>query len=406
MRFSTRIILIVGFSTLLLTSLYWLAGWHYVEQLESQQSEVLQEFIGQRMDQVVAGRLAPEVLQLIPGARLYQAGQPLPEAWQGLDQPGSHPLDDGGTLLVRVQPETGERYALYLPLLERLVEREESEVVESLVVAGGILLFTLGAMGLTLLLIWKQTVPVRQLMQAVANVSPESPRLQPLARADELGELSRQFAGLLERTQAFIQREQNFTRFASHELRTPLMAMHSSLALLQEMAAVEASPLQQRALERIAQALERMEKLTDSFLWLSREDNSEGVRVDRQALATLLEQLQQLTPALSEVLVLELKEDWEWSIHPFVLSVVLDNLLRNALEHGGGAIEVQASQEHLLVHNRLAKGRERSAAGDGKGDHFGYGLPIVELLCGKAGARFRSGVDSGQFEAEVLFSRP
>ena len=217
MRFSTRIILTVGLSTLLLASLYWLVGWHYVEALENQQSRALQEFIGQRADRVVAGQLAPEVLDLVPGARLYRADAPRPEAWRGFEEPGvyelGHEQAQQGTLLVRVQPDTGEQYALYLPMLERLVEPEASETVEALVVVGGILLFTLGAMGLTLLLIWKQTVPVRQLMQAVANVSPESPRLQPLARSDELGELSRQFAGLLERTQAFIQRGTEFYPF-------------------------------------------------------------------------------------------------------------------------------------------------------------------------------------------------
>ncbi|GAA0693267.1 HAMP domain-containing sensor histidine kinase [Marinobacterium maritimum] len=406
MRFSTRIILTVGFSALLLTSLYWLVGWHYVEELEAQQDRVLQEFIGQRADLVVAGQLAPEALALVPGALLYREGVPRPEAWQGFETPGVYEVEHEGALLVRVQPDTGETYAVYLPELERLVEPQTSETAEALVVVGGILLFTLGSMGLTLLLIWKQTVPVRQLMQAVAGVSPESPCLQPLARSDELGELSRQFAALLERTQAFIQREQNFTRFASHELRTPLMTIRSSLTLLQEMAAAEPGPLQQRALRRIAQALERMEKLTDSFLWLSREDSSEGTRVDRKMLEELLEQLQLLTPALSETLVLELQADWCWSIHPFVLSVLLDNLLRNAQEHGDGDIEVRASQDRLLVRNRLDSSEVPPATGGAKRANFGYGLPIVELLAGKAGARFSTRIADGHFEAEIRFSRP
>ncbi len=34
MKFATRIIIITGLSTLLLTSLYWLASWHLVEAAE------------------------------------------------------------------------------------------------------------------------------------------------------------------------------------------------------------------------------------------------------------------------------------------------------------------------------------------------------------------------------------
>lgn len=404
MRFSTRIIMIVGLSTLMLTSLYWLVGWHYVEQIEARQSEALQTFIGQQADRVVAGELASEVLQLVPGAQLYRADTPRPEALRGYEEPGAYRLEQGELLLVRIQPDTSERYALYLPLLEKLVEQEGSEQMEALVVAGGVLLFSLGAMGLTLILIWKQTVPVRQLMQAVQRVSPSAPCLQPLERRDELGELSRQFAALLERTQTFIQREQNFTRFASHELRTPLMTLRSSLALLQEMAVNDASPLQRRALDRIEQALGRMEKLTDSLLWLSREQRSEHSHVDNSVLVQLLEQLETLTPTRAEGLVLDLEAELDWSIHPFVLSVILDNLIRNAQEHGAAPVHIHADMGRLQVSNLLRTEPVPSLASDKSAmEHFGYGLPIVEQLCDKAGAHFQYGVENGHFIAEVWF---
>ncbi len=402
MRFSTRIILTVGLSTMILTSLYWLAGWHYVEELEDQQKERLQEFIGERTDQVVMGELSSQALELLPGIRLYMAKESWPDTWPEISKEGIYPLGAGASVMVRALPGTRQQYAVYLPAIENLFEQGESEVLEALVVAGGVLLFTLGAMGLTLWLLWKQTVPLRQLTQSIAAVSPESPELEPLERSDELGELSRQFSHLLARTQAFIQREQNFTRFASHELRTPLMTLSSTLALLKEMASTDEQPLQRKALQRMGLAVERMENLTDSFLWLSREEKDGVPPVDRQGFEVILEQLQLLTPALAGVQLRLKSSDWHWSIHPFVLSVILDNLLRNALDHGDVGVELEVSEGFIQVSNPVAHSDQAFA---GQGEHFGYGLLIVEQLCEKAGARFHQLTENGRFVVEVRFPK-
>lgn len=400
MRFSTRITLTVGLSTLLLTSLYWLVGWHYVEQIERRQQDALTRFIARQADRIASGELSSEVLQLLPGERLYRAEESWPAAWPNTTAPGQYPLADDSLLLVRNSVDGP--IALHLPALDSLLVADESEQVEAFLAIGGVLLFSIGAMGLSLWLIWRQTQPVRRLMQAVAAVDPAAPVLEPLARQDELGALSRQFAELLMRTRAFIRREQNFTRFASHELRTPLMTLRSSLALLEEMAAAEGdAPMRRRALQRSLQALARMEQLTDSFLWLSRERQDPQCRVDETALRALLDQLQALNPALSPRLQLDWQAAPDWPIHPFVLSVVLDNLLRNALEHGAGAVRLSIEPTGVQVVNALAGAAATTPAG---GTHFGYGLPIVEQLCDKAGARFAHRIEAGQFIAEVRFS--
>lgn len=399
MRFSTRIILTVGLSTMILTSLYWLAGWHYVEELEDQQRSRLQEFIGERTDQVVKGDLSPQTLELLPGIRLYMAKDSWPDTWPDISGAGIYPLEEGAAVMVRNLPGTRQQYAVYLPAIENLFEQEESEVLEAIVVAGGVLLFTLGAMGLTLWLLWKQTVPLRQLTLSIANVSPESPELEPLQRSDEVGELSRQFSHLLARTQSFIQREQNFTRFASHELRTPLMTLTSTLALMKEMAE---SPLHHKALLRMELAVDRMENLTSSFLWLSREDRGGSQSVDRKGFKAILEQLQQLTPALADIQFKCKGHDWKWNIHPFVLSVMLDNLLRNALDHGDTGVLLEVSESLIRVSNPVADSDPSPIKEE---DHFGYGLLIVEQLCEKANAHFHYWTESGRFVVEVCFQK-
>ena len=334
MKFTTRIILITGLSTLLLTSLYWLAGWHLIESIEDANRAAILDYMAS-----------------------------LPERQR-----------------VNIEP--------------LLNEPDASELMESALVIGGILLFSLGAMGMTLLLIWQQTRPVRELMQAIDAVDPSSPQMTPLSRSDELGEMSRRFAQLLERIDGFIQREQNFTRFASHELRTPLTVIHSSVELLQEMSSDHANPAEKRAHQRIAQAVSRMEQLTDSFLWLSREQNSEHCNVDSHQLQRLISQ----SGHSGLDLQLQIQPSLDWSIHPFVLSVILDNLLCNARRHGSGALTLEADAHSLTLTNPVsASGQPGSQQG------FGYGLPIIAQLCDKAGAVFACQQDNRQFQARIEF---
>ena len=334
MKFTTRIILITGLSTLLLTSLYWLAGWHLVESIEDANRAAILEYIASQ----------PELQQT--------------SIEQLLDEPNS------------------------------------SELMERALVIGGILLFSLGAMGITLLLIWQQTRPVRELMQAIEAVDPSSPQMTPLPRKDELGEMSQRFAQLLRRIDGFIQREQNFTRFASHELRSPLTVIHGSLDLLQEMSRDHTNPAEKRAYQRIAQAVNRMEQLTDSFLWLSREQPSEHCKVDSHMLQQLINQSDHSGLELQ----LQIGPVLDWSIHPFVLSVILDNLLGNARRHGTGVLTLEADIHSLILTNPVA-----TAGPENKQQGFGYGLPIIAQLCDKAGAHFCYHQDARQFQARIEF---
>jgi len=403
MRFTTRIIATVGLSTLLLTSLYWLVGWRYVEEAEEAYLGSMLEFIGSRADLVLQGQLPATALELVPGLRIHEDEASLPRAWAEYRSPGSYHLPGDGWLLRRPVPGASGSYTVYLPAVPELTEPAGSEQVEALLVVGGVMLFTLGAMGLTLLLVWKQTRPVRQLMQVVQQVDPAAPRLVPLDRQDEIGELSRQFAALLQRTEGFMQREQNFTRFASHELRSPLMAARSAVDLLQEMTAPEVPRLQLRALKRLEGALARMEQLVDSFLWLSREQAGQRQNVGHRELGSILQQLQLLHPELEARLVQEVADELCWSVHPFVLSVMLDTLLQNALQHGEGDVHLCATARALEVTNSVLLS---SVARSNGNQHFGYGLPIIEQLSEKAGADFSHNCEAGWFKARICFAQP
>jgi Signal transduction histidine kinase len=343
MKFATRIIIITGLSTLLLTSLYWLASWHLVEAAEDANRDTVLTYLASQPN---------------------TSTQELEHLEQLLNEPGA------------------------------------SERMERTLVIGGVLLFSIGTMGLTLLLLWQQTRPVRALMEAVQAVDPATPHLEPLEREDEVGELSRCFAQLLHRIEGFIQREQDFTRFASHELRSPLMVMRSSLDLLQEVSSDHAT-MEHRALARIDQALKRMERLTDSFLWLSRETPNATCQVDSETFEQLLQQYVELIPEARESIQLRIEPPLNWMIHPFVLSVILENLLNNARLHGTGKVMVQAQGNQLTITNPLPQAE--TAAEHPAYSGFGYGLAIIEQLCDRARATFSHEQDQTQFTARLAF---
>ncbi|WP_027854257.1 sensor histidine kinase [Marinobacterium litorale] len=396
--FTSRLISTVGISTLVITSLYWLIGWHYVEELESGHQERVLDYMAERFDMVAAGELPAESLQFMDIATLYSRADKLPESLRRYADPvvlGVYEPEPKQLLMIRASPRTGEPYFVHIEHLDQVLVSEESGAFEAALVVGGILLFTLGAMGLTLTLVWFQTRPVRELTQAVAAVDPANPGIEPLPRDDDLGRMSRQISDLLSRIAGFIDRERNFTRFASHELRSPLMAMRSAVDLLRESGAND--PRQQRALGRIDMAVERMSRLVEAFLWLSREPGNDPKRVvDSATLDEVVHQIISLHPELEARLEVRIGTPIRWRIDPFVLSVILDNLLRNALDHGEGVVELDAEVQELRLDNRVAQRSLNTS-------HFGYGLQIVKQMCESAGCEYQAGEEAGHYRTRLVF---
>ncbi|NVK43042.1 MAG: HAMP domain-containing histidine kinase [Oceanospirillaceae bacterium] len=377
-KLSRKIILTVGLSTFVLMSLYWLLGWQLVERIEYQSRQQFVDYIGSRVDEVLTGKVPQQALQLFDMLTLLQASDEVPSAWRSLPVPTTEELSDEALLVVRPHPQTGAAYYLVLHQLDQVLESQQQEEVEMGLVLGGIALITVGAMGLTLLITWQLTRPIRQLSRQLEQINPAQPALQPLESDDEIGFMSRQFSTLLQRTADFMRRERDFTRFASHELRSPVMVVRSSLDLLRE--TVPPTPVNSRALKRIDDATLRMNQLIEAFLWLGREAKpAPDSIVDKAALVRLLEDLFNTHPDLQSRHLEVTLGDCRWKVQPFVLSVVIDNLLRNALIHGDGTIRISSDAATLSICNDI------SDSEPGGGESHGYGLLIAEQLCQQAG---------------------
>jgi signal transduction histidine kinase len=395
--FSRKILLTVGLSACLIMSLYWLLGWQMIERIESESVQRFSNYIGAQVDRVLASEAPSETLKFFDILHFYASRDLLPQELQAFTTVGTHPLPNDNLLVIRPHPISGEFYYMVLQPLEELLESEAQETAEVGLVMGGIALITFGAMGLTLLIAWHLTVPIRQLSLQLADIDPTNPRLEPLQRNDEIGFMSRQFASLLERVSDFIQRERDFTRFSSHELRSPVMVIRSSADLLRE--TLPADNLSQRALKRIDDATTRMSQLIEAFLWLGRENKTRSTApVNQAGLKAVIEERLGTHPDLRARVTSLALAPCSWPVPSFILSVIIDNLLRNALVHGSGDIAISNDSDSLLIQNPIG-----DTPPDARDSH-GYGLMIVEQLCAQANCRFELEQTPEQFSAKLIFT--
>lgn len=251
------------------------------------------------------------------------------------------------------------------------------------------LMMVLLAAALGFALARRATRPLTQLAELVQN-NEFSPGFASVFPANEIGVLADALEQNWLRVQAFIAREQAFSRDASHELRTPLAVIQSSCELL----LTQQWPAEQhQRLEQIQHSSRQMNQLISTLLAMSREQHlgqTENIK-----LAGLVEQLiLNLSPLLDGKnieLELQVAPDLQLQLNPVLLQMVLTNLLQNAFLHSApGTISISADSQQLLIQNPLrdedqpteltalfAKGRQSTG--------YGLGLGIVQRLCQQTG---------------------
>lgn len=195
----------------------------------------------------------------------------------------------------------------------------------------------------------------------------------------ELNDLADIVKSSLSSVQQSLDREQAFLGHASHELRTPISVVRTNSELLAKLVEKNASPeRQQQALERIQRASLTMTDLTETLLWLNRQDNSTlpATQIELgDLISQLFEDLQYLI--VGKRVELSIQVDQQRILLPETLCrIVLTNLIRNAFQHtNGGKVEiVQTGGEFLIRNINDGEGNSEQALG------FGLGLQLTERL--------------------------
>jgi signal transduction histidine kinase len=218
-------------------------------------------------------------------------------------------------------------------------------------------------------------------------------------------------AQLYEETLLLDQLKLNFVAVASHELRTPATAVYGVLATLVERGDSLSPELRDQLLRTGYEQGERLRRLLEELLDLSRLD-AEAVKVEPRALvlqSVVREIASRSLPRDAEV-DLRVPDDVAVFADPLVLDRVLSNLFQNAVRYGAEPITVTSEQRDRHVRiavedagpgipesltpalfERFARGREGDGSGLGLAIARGYARAHGGDLIyapGERGARF------------------
>lgn len=298
----------------------------------------------------------------------------------------------------------------YLSLTDRAFSQLFSVTIAALSVA------VLGLLGFATLISWR----IRRLSRAAAEAVGDGGELTdsfPRSRArDEIGELSRSYASLLDQVRGYHEYLRGLSRKLAHELRTPIAVIQSSLDNLDLVGndPETAASYRQRArhgLTRLNAILTAMSEATQL------EDSLRNNPLQQFDLVPVLHEIGSAYQGAFPTHRVQLSITPEYAPvngTPELLVQALDKLMDNAAAFSppGGTIEIALSagnREWLLTvdnegpplptafQEQLFEPMVSHRDGGSPSAHMGLGLHIVQLICrafgGSAAAANRPGGD-------------
>ncbi|MBB6520077.1 sensor histidine kinase [Pseudoteredinibacter isoporae] len=307
----------------------------------------------------------------------YREGEnEIPVEYQSFEN-GIHELPDRSTH-VAVSNETSDGKRIYIVL--------DEDELGSLQKLDGPLHSTLFAIGCVVLFasFFIATFLARSLAKPIMDLAEDASvnwqpgyKLHGQDRGDELGVLSRALAHLLQQQAQQLDREKSFTRHASHEMRTPAAIIRNSVSVLQ-LKSLDEDKID-RNLRRISNAGSDIESIVDTFLALGRAHDRPASMEHwkscnlKQILQRCIERQSALIEQKAMDVDLQLDNSANILAHKAMITVALQNLLRNAVNHGSGQIRIEGNIEYIQVSNPIAEQNSQ--------DGYGYGQEIISRIC-------------------------
>ena len=186
----------------------------------------------------------------------------------------------------------------------------------------------------------------------------------------------------------------SFTENASHEIQTPLSIITSKLELLSQSESLKED--QMNAIQSIHDATNRLSKLNQSLILLTKIDNQQFRESEQVNISDLINKhfvnYEELIAAKLITVRKTIENDIKLNMNEALAEILISNLVTNAIKHNitGGTIEINLNSKQLSIGNsglpldsdpnemfeRFKKDKVNS-------ESLGLGLSIVKKICDK-----------------------
>ena len=252
-------------------------------------------------------------------------------------------------------------------------------------------------------IIHKVTKPVESLKDWARSLDKDKLK-EPIPdfQYSELNMLAKIVNSSLNSVQESLDRELKFLSYASHELRTPISVVRANTELLRKLQQKEGGTAKQSTvLERIDRAGKTMTNLTETLLWLSRDDANlpDSEKVDLAQLIELLvaelDYLLERKPVQLEVKT----ESYIVNAAEIPCRIVLANLIRNAFQH---TIEGRVSISQVKGNVSIINTSEDKVV-DSADLGFGLGLQLTRKLANRYGWLYSDRIEDSRYQVQIRF---
>ncbi|MGD8800847.1 MAG: HAMP domain-containing sensor histidine kinase, partial [Desulfobacterales bacterium] len=248
----------------------------------------------------------------------------------------------------------GKKHLYLLYEVSALEFTEKRKLNIGFVLFGGVILITLLGWWIGRLTSRKVIAPVIHLSDQVNRSGPENlpTNLSKDFIADEVGTLAAVLEQSMQRIEAFVEREHQFTRDASHELRTPVTVIKGAVEILRK----QLNPIEEpvlRPLDRIQRQVTNMENIIEALLWLSREEiSAENTKTFPvlPLVRSTIEESRQLIVKKTIDISLAAEGNPVLGVPAPLFQIALSNLIQNAVRYtSNGHVSVHVRDDRLVV---------------------------------------------------------
>jgi signal transduction histidine kinase len=301
---------------------------------------------------------------------------------------------ESGRALISSVTVGGKYYKIIV--VKSTVETEDLVQIIFFITIGVVLLLLLTLFITNRLVLNRLWQPFHNLLKELRafNISDNKSIPQPETNIDEFKELNQAVAAMSARVKNDYKDLKTFTENASHELLTPIAVINSKLDTLLQ--TENFSQQQSKILNDLYGAVSRLTRLNQSLLLLVKIENrlvEDKQAVDlRAVIAELVIQFEEIFNDKDLKVTSELANK-ELFTNPYLVDVLLNNLLSNAIRHNykSGEIGIKLTSNKLVIRNtgenialqseQAFKRFQKSSSSDGSG----LGLTISKQICENLG---------------------